>query len=75
MNVASNLKEFFKQNRWVTKHENGVPNVLDIVKAQLRRITSSVALKELKQSVKSLKDWEFNGKKLKCWFAGTILFF
>ena len=59
----------------MTKHENGVPNVLDIVKARLRRIANSSDLEELKESVKSLKEWEFYGKKLKSWFEGTILFF
>ena len=59
----------------MTKHENGVSNVLDIVKARLRRIANSIDLEELKESVKSLKEWEFYGKKLKSWFKGTILFF
>ena len=59
----------------MTEHENGVPNVLDIVKARLRRIANSIDLEELKESVKSLKEWEFYGKKLKSWFEGTILFF
>ena len=59
----------------MTKHENGVSNVLDILKARLRRITNSSDLEELKESVKSLKEWEFYGKKLKSWFEGTILFF
>ena len=59
----------------MTEHENGVPNVLDIVKARLRRIANSIDLEELKESVKSLKEWEFYEKKLKSWFEGTILFF
>ena len=59
----------------MTKHENGVSNVLDIVKAWLKRIADSIDLEELKESVKSLKEWEFYGKKLKSWFEGTILFF
>ena len=59
----------------MTKHENGVSNVLDIVKARLRRIANSSDLEELKESVKSLKEWEFYGKKLKSCFEGTILFF
>ena len=59
----------------MTKHENGVSNVLHIVKARLRRIANSVDLEELKETVKSLKEWEFYGKKLKSWFEGTILFF
>ena len=59
----------------MTKHQNGVSNVLDIVKAWLRRIANSINLEELKKSVKSLKEWEFFGKKLKSWFEGTILFF
>ena len=59
----------------MTKHQNGVSNVLDIVKAWLRRIANSIDLEELKKSVKSLKEWEFFGKKLKSWFEGTILFF
>ena len=59
----------------MTKHQNGVSNVLDIVKAWLRRIANSSDLDELKESVKSLKEWEFYGKKLKSWFEGTILFF
>ena len=59
----------------MTKHENGVSNVLDILKARLRRIANSSDLEELKESVKSLKEWEFYGKKLKSWFEGTILFF
>ena len=59
----------------MTKHENGVSNVLDIVKARLRRIANSIDLEELKESVKSLKEWEFYGKKLKSWFEGTVLFF
>ena len=59
----------------MTKHQNGVSNVLDIVKAWLRRIANSIDLEELKESVKSLKEWEFYGKKLKSWFEGTILFF
>ena len=49
-------------NRWVTKHENGVSNVVDIAKARLRRIVNSIDLEELKESVKSLKEWEFMGK-------------
>ena len=59
----------------MTKHENGVSNVLHIVKARLRRIANSIDLEELKETVKSLKEWEFYGKKLKSWFEGTILFF
>ena len=59
----------------MTKHQNGVSNVLDIVKAWLRRIANSINLEELKKPVKSLKEWEFFGKKLKSWFEGTILFF
>ena len=59
----------------MTRHENGVSNVLDIVRARLRRIANSIDLEELKESVKSLKEWEFYGKKLKSWFEGTILFF
>ena len=47
----------------MTKHENGVSNVLDIVKARLRRIANSSDLEELKESAKSLKEWEFFGKK------------
>ena len=49
MNVAFKLKEFFLHNRWVTKHQNGVSNVLDIVKAWLRRIANSIDLEELKK--------------------------
>ena len=59
----------------MTKHKNGVSNVLYIVKARLRKIANSIDLKELKESVKSLKEWEFYGKKLKSWFEGTVLFF
>ena len=59
----------------MAKHENAVSNVLDIVKAWLRRIANNSDLDELKESVKSLKEWEFYGKKLKSWFEGTILFF
>ena len=49
-------------NRWVTKHENGVSNVVDIVKARLRRIAKSIDLEELKELVKSLKEREFYEK-------------
>ena len=59
----------------MTKHKNGVSNVLYIEKARLRKIANSIDLEELKESVKSLKEWEFYGKKLKSWFEGTILFF
>ena len=59
----------------MTKHQNGVSNVLDIVKAWLRRIANNIDLEELKEAVKSLKECEFHGKKLKSWFEGTILFF
>ena len=52
-------------NRWVAKHENGVSNVVDIVKARLRRIANSIDLEEVKESVKSLKEWEFYGKNVK----------
>ena len=52
-----------------------VCQTIDIVKAGLRRIANSIDLEELKESVKSLKEWEFYGKKLKSWFEGTILFF
>ena len=58
----------------MTKHENGVSNVLDIVKARLRKIANRIYLEELKESVKSLKEWELYVKKLKSWFEGTILF-
>ena len=58
----------------MTKHKNGVSNVLYIEKARLRKIANSIDLEELKESVKSLKEWEFYGKKLKSWFEGTILF-
>ena len=47
------------------KHENGVSDVLDIGKARLRRKANSIDLEELKKSVKSLKEWEFYGKKIK----------
>ena len=47
------------------KHENGVSNILDTVKARLRRIAKSIDLEELKESVKSLKEWELYGKKVK----------
>ena len=33
----------------MTKHQNGVSNVLDIVKAWLRRIANSIDLEELKK--------------------------
>ena len=33
----------------MTKHENGVLNVLDIVKDRLRRIANSIDLEELKE--------------------------
>ena len=64
MNVASKLKELFlTQQVGDKKHENGVSNVLDILKARLRRIANSSDLEELKESAKSLKEWEFFGKK------------
>ena len=47
------------------KHENGVSDVLDKGKARLRRKVNSIDLEELKKSVKSLKEWEFYGKKIK----------
>ena len=43
-----------------------VCQAIDIVKAGLRRIANSIDLEELKESVKSLKEWEFYGKKLRC---------
>ena len=49
----------------MTEHENGVSNVLDIVKARLRRIANSIDLEEVKESDKSLKEWEFYGKNVK----------
>ena len=61
-------------NRWVAKHEIGVSNVVDIVKARLRRIANSIDLEELKESVKSLKEWEFYGKKSKPWFEVPFCF-
>ena len=61
-------------NRWVTKHENGVSNVVDIVKARLRRIAKSIDLEELKELVKSLKEREFYGKKSKSWFEVPFCF-
>ena len=56
------------------KHENGVSNVLDVVKARLRKIANRIDLEELKESVKSFKEWELYVKKLKSWCEGTILF-
>ena len=44
------------------KHENGVSNVLDLVKARLRRIANSIGLDGLKESAKSLKEWSFMEK-------------
>ena len=47
------------------KYENGVSDVVDIGKARLRRKANSIDSEELKKSVKSLKEWEFFGKKIK----------
>ena len=46
----------------MTKHENGMLNFSDIVKARLRRIVNSIDSEELKESVKALKEWQFYGK-------------
>ena len=56
------------------KHENGVSNVLDIVKARLTRIGNSIDLEELRESVKSLKEREFYGTKLKSWLKVPFYF-
>ena len=56
---------FFNTTGGDKKHKNDVSNVLDTVKARLRRIANRIDLEEFKESAKSLKEWEFYGKKVK----------
>ena len=60
--------------RWITKSEHGISNIVDEVKARIRRITNSPTIDFASQAITDLQEWDRYSDKLKSWFEGILPF-
>ena len=66
-----NLMYYF---RWITKIEHGFSNIIDVVKARIRRIANSPTIDLACQVITDLQEWDRYNDKLKGWFEGILTF-
>ena len=59
--------------RWISKSDNRVTNIADLVKVRMRRIANAMDAEEQKKSIDDFLKWEMFQGKLKKWFLGLFL--
>ena len=60
--------------KWIVKKEHRVADIADVVFTRLRRITNSVTVKEIKESLHNLRVLSRCKGRLKAWFEGICNF-